>query len=720
MSTHLERDATAVNEGAVEALVAHVRRRVLLRDVSYACVAGAFMMLVSVAVMALVRVTPGLGLVFSFGAAIAGVAAWLATRTATWREPGLLALVESRQPAFRNLLVTARELTRRGDRLHPVLRQRVFRDAARIARDTPADSIVPGRDVARAIAGATIVLFASAFVWVSVTSWRARETASTRSTSTTTSRNVAPPPSTVTFGIGAITAVVSPPPYSSRPVVTLRDPARIDGMAGSRLRLHVEASGGHPWITFNDRTQTLEATTATGTFSGELTLKETGVLTVTTTAQEAPRVIAVTVEPDREPVVEIVAPRRDLMFEDTSARVRLVARAQDDLGLRSLVLRYTKVSGSGEQYEFDEGELPLALSRPNARWWEGRLERTIEELQLSPGDLFVYYAAATDTRPDSSPGEGRGVSDSYVIEIGKSGAVIAGGFAIPPDEDRFAISLNALIQKTERLHARRTTLAFPAFADAALALAVEQRMVRTEFLFTMGFHGHVQDEEVEAEHSHEIQEGRLENRGQAEMVLATRLMTWAERQLTAADTGEALKAQRGALAAVQRALSRHRYFLRTLPTAGEIDLSRRLTGDLSAARSARRSARERPVDQQVVRVRALLADLARLARALDPAGLPAQTRVELASLAGSAATRALALEPASAPLASASAGLTEASRHITAGRIDDALALVRKAGDAVLPLALSATGSMNASSPESDISLRGAFVDALRERGGSR
>ena len=240
----------------------------------------------------------------------------------------------------------------------------------------------------------------------------------------------------------------------------------------------------------------------------------------------------------------------------------------------------------------------------------------IKQLELAEGDLLVYYAVAHDGRASD---EGRAVSDSFVIEIGKAGVAIAGGFAIPPDEERFAISLNALIQKTEKLHAKRDTMPFPEFESATQLLAVEQRMVRNEFLFSMGSHGHVEDEVAEAEHSDEVQAGRLENRGQAELTTATRLMTLAERHLTATDTGDALKAQRGALAAVQRALSRHRYFLRTMPVRGEIDLSRRLTGDLSTATSARWPANARPPDTRLARVRAILSDLASLARALESA-----------------------------------------------------------------------------------------------------
>ena len=211
------------------------------------------------------------------------------------------------------------------------------------------------------------------------------------------------------------------------------------------------------------------------------------------------------------------------------------------------------------------------------------------------------------------------MSDSFVIEIGKAGIAIAGGFAIPPEEERFAISLSALIQKTEKLHAKRDTMPFAEFESATQLLAVEQRMVRNEFLFSMGSHGHVADEVEEAESSDEVQAGRLENRGQAELTAATRLMTLSERHLIATDTGEALKAMRGALAAVQKALSRHRYFLRTMPIRGEIDLSRRLTGDLSTAASARWPANDQTPDARLARVRAILADLASLAGALESA-----------------------------------------------------------------------------------------------------
>ena len=59
------------------------------------------------------------------------------------------------------------------------------------------------------------------------------------------------------------------------------------------------------------------------------------------------------------------------MYAGGNPRIAFDARATDDFGLRSLVLRYTKVTGSGENYEFQEGEIPLTV-KPRQR---ARLER---------------------------------------------------------------------------------------------------------------------------------------------------------------------------------------------------------------------------------------------------------------------------------------------------------------------------------------------------------
>jgi hypothetical protein len=131
-------------------------------------------------------------------------------------------------------------------------------------------------------------------------------------------------------------------------------------------------------------------------------------------------------------------------------------------------------------------------------------------------------------------------------------------------------------------------------------------MVKAEFVFMTG--GEVEDEVAEAQHSHELAEGRMENSAQVELLTAIREMSRAEARLNAADTAAALTFERAALAALQRAFDRRRYLLRTLPERTRIDLSRRLTGELATARSstATASTPDKPLLQEA---RAVLQEL---------------------------------------------------------------------------------------------------------------
>ena len=296
------------------------------------------------------------------------------------------------------------------------------------------------------------------------------------------------------------------------------------------------------------------------------------------TAGDISRTIPVVVSPDALPSVRITVPGRDLVYTGGNARITFDARATDDYGLRSLALHYTKVSGSGEQFEFKEGEIPLnADARASSRDWQGGAARSLDELDLKDGDMLVYRAVAADERP----GDGSASSDAFFIEISKLGVAAGDAFTLPEEETRYALSQQMLIIKTERLHQRRASMPPEELADAALNLAVEQRMIRAEFVFMLG--GEVQDEEVEAEQSTELQEGRLQNRGQRDLRAATIAMSQAEKLLTGTNTAEALVAERAAVTALQRAFARDRYILRALASRANLDPARRLTGDLKDA-----------------------------------------------------------------------------------------------------------------------------------------
>jgi len=175
-------------------------------------------------------------------------------------------------------------------------------------------------------------------------------------------------------------------------------------------------------------------------------------------------------------------------------------------------------------------------------------------------------------------------------------------------------------------------------------LGVEQRMVRAEVVFLSG--GEVQDEVEEAAHSHELAEGRLENSGRAEMVRALNFMSRAEAQLNDGNAAEALVFERQALASLERALDRRRYFLRTMPDRSRIDVTRRLTGD---RRDARPWVRDRAVATAgpPERLQTAMRDL--MAATADPSRVTA-----------SLAARVAAVEPAEPALQKAAVAIANA------------------------------------------------------------
>ena len=157
--------------------------------------------------------------------------------------------------------------------------------------------------------------------------------------------------------------------------------------------------------------------------------------------------LSVIVVPDAPPVVRVPTPGRDLAVTGTKGRIVIEVDGQDDLGLASLSVRFTKASGGGESVTFTEGEVPLAISRTDDRHWRGRAEWVLDGLELSDGDVLVYRAIARDRNPNGSPVQ----SEQYLVEVGKLAGAVGSGFALPAEEKKYAISQQMVIYKTEQL-----------------------------------------------------------------------------------------------------------------------------------------------------------------------------------------------------------------------------------------------------------------------------
>ena len=614
---------------------------------------------------------------------VAGLVAAIAYIAWRWQDSRLRSVVEVAEqshPELRNHLITWNEIAAGTLDVTPAARERVMVKAALRAKSIDPARVFPATRLAQ-----VVVVAAVAWTVVGGANWR--RSPATRGGPAASSAQATSVPLRVT-------ATIQPPAYTGLAATTSIDPAQIDAVQGSTLTMALESPAADVTVEQNGTAASL-ARDRDGRLAGRLTLTRTGYMVIT--AGGISRTIPIVVSPDTLPSVRITVPGRDLVYAGGNPRITFDARATDDYGLRSLALHYTKVSGSGEQFEFKEGEIPLIVTRSSRREWRGAAARSLDELELKDGDMLVYRAVAADERP----GDASASSDAFFIEISKLGVAAGDAFTLPEEETRYALSQQMLIIKTERLHQRRASMPAEELADAALNLAVEQRMIRAEFVFMLG--GEVQDEEVEAEQSTELQEGRLQNRGQRDLRTATIAMSQAEKLLTGTNTAEALVAERAAVTALQRAFARDRYILRALASRANLDPARRLTGDLKDVSGWVRARSTAPEDRRAAQLQDVMAGLGAILRDESTLG-PARAAV--------LARQTLAIDPESAALRRAATELqrlasTWATTSADARRktVDAAAADVAAEAARVL-----ADSPIRAAAP----ALAGPFADALR------
>ena len=516
----------------------------------------------------------------------------VSARRSSWTRARAAMAAERSIPASHNLIVTAEELLRHADRARSDIRERVFVHAVRVTRDFDASEAVPIGKTVAIMAIAVMVAPGTALVVPKLV----RDGVAAPS-STGTHRNGSTNPARFT-----VSATITPPSYTGDPAKSIENPDRIEALEGSRVQLMLR--GADDWrVRFG--TQALDVRRAKQGASIELTLAQSGYLALEPDGpqgRDARKLIPVVVNPDRAPTIRIDTPGKDLLLPNAKPAIGVGASASDDYGLASLELRYTKISGSGEQFEFQEGRIPLQIARANNRSWKADAELAIARLGVGPGDSLVYRVVGRDLRPGDA---GLSSSDTYFVEVAGPGQVALEGFELPPDRERYALSQQMIVLKLERLRARERTIDRAALEQEVVNIAAEQRAVRANFIFLTG--GTVEDEEEEASHSHEIQEGRLENTARREIALAIQHMGRAEQGLAAVDTGAALPPARAAVEALQRAFGRNRYFLRTVPVRSRVDPSRRLSGNISEAAGWRRELFPASDDEADVRARRLLA-----------------------------------------------------------------------------------------------------------------
>jgi hypothetical protein len=615
---------------------------------------------------------------------------------------GAAAKVERRAPHCRNLLITADELGRAEGAVAPGVASLVSSQAAAIARGLDVDALFPSQRAWRQLAAA------SALLAVTLMLPRARDEVRAIAAS---ARGAATAPGDA---IGRIDVTVVPPSYAGGSASRTTDPARVDALVDSRIRIAVRAEADSLRIVTADGAVPVRPT-ANGSFEADVRVTGDGFIAIEaadSTGTRGRRLIGVTARRDHAPRVRMVAPARDLVLQNASQTIALAVEADDDLALSALRLRYTKVSGSGERFTFEEGEVPLQVTRRTGRAWNARASWNLAGLALVAGDMVVYRAVAADRRPGAAPSE----SDAFIAQLLSGEGDAAPGFAVDPDEERQALSQQMVILKTERLMARQRTMPPAAFAEEAGNLAVEQRRVRAEFVFMMG--GELAeevasensmddlDETHEAESESDLSAGRMANQGRTALLAAIRAMSRAATALNTGDLARALPEERNAVAQLERAFSRSRYLLRALTQREQLDMTRRGTGALT---DVSRDLRPVVVADRDARVVALRGALRELTGAGSELALPRTERSagDISMRLSAAAERVLRTDPSAPALQQVAESLGAASRAVAAGR-GDARALLDRATSALSTVLRAEAGA---------VSRAGASLESRRLQG---
>ncbi len=358
------------------------------------------------------------------------------------------------------------------------------------------------------------------------------------------------------------------------------------------------------------------------------------------------RWILVTPVADSAPNATIILPATDTLVFDPAASIRVSGTIHDDIGLRDARIEYIISSGGGEQFTFRSGAV-------NER--RGALGRDISmgatlnlgALGLKPGDMMHVRLTARDGNTLSGPS--LGASETRTIRIPRADErdSVALGQLPPTPVDKSVLSQRQLLLLTERLVARMPSIDRPTMLAESMRIGADQARLRkqvSDIVFARlgdnpsGEHVHYAGDG----HQHTAADlagqstpeavlkaadaatgnvgGMLDSHGDETPVVAVNrplleaynAMWDATRALQGGVPREAIEPMKRALAAIQRARSAERVYLRGTPPAAVVDLAKiRLIGTDSAKFEMRHALNalpptERRVAERVLRALALL------------------------------------------------------------------------------------------------------------------
>ena len=308
---------------------------------------------------------------------------------------------------------------------------------------------------------------------------------------------------------------------------------------------------------------------------------------------------------DSIPVVHLELPARDSVFREPKGIVALGATAHDDLGLQTVSFELIITSGEGER--FTAKSSVLAAQRLNGeRDHKWRTSLALDTMKLVPGDIIHMRAVARDRNPDASHELGASETRTFRIARANEYDSIAVDPAPPPEVQKSLMSQRMLLILTEKLVARLKTTPRETIVSESRKLAADQVRLRKavgNLVFQRlegedsGEHSHSADDGHD--HGVQMEQGKLvisASGGAAPMtdgaegdspivginkplLEAFNAMWDAASALEIAEPKNAVPHMKLALAAIERARSAERVYLRGKPPVVIVDIAKiRLVG----------------------------------------------------------------------------------------------------------------------------------------------
>ena len=375
---------------------------------------------------------------------------------------------------------------------HPYAPALTAHVATVLARETPGRLVGPALGRGPAVAAVLMVVTALGVfaqmggpgaVWAS---WSVEPSASRLAAAPDAET---PPAPAAADPLADLSVRVIPPAYTGLPPSDQPADGVISAMAGSRLELRGPAGSGAPGLHVALVRGEQSSSVPVGAVEDEgwsagwrLAMGDRGlVVSAGTDGDRRERVIPLAPTPDPAPVVELLEPTRDYVLATGTGEVAFRARARDPHGIHDFRLTWVHTRGSGESFDFREGEATWSTSERTPDGVEGRLVLRLDDLELGPGEVLHLRAVATDANTVTGPGTG--VSATRQIRVIREGDEMSVDalVGLPLElEQEPVLSQRMILLMTEELIASAAALGEAAFRREAGEIAGHQERLRND------------------------------------------------------------------------------------------------------------------------------------------------------------------------------------------------------------------------------------------------